>query len=130
MSRRGVLTVLGLGLAALLFYRWRFLFSQIWGQPRGVPREPRLPPDAQGGEGRVRLLVVSGGTVAERLDSAWSEVLAWVPGGLGGKTVLVKPNVVTGSPAPTTTDPALVGAVVRKLREAGAVKVWVGDMSW
>jgi uncharacterized protein (DUF362 family) len=48
---------------------------------------------------------------------------------LKGKSVLVKPNVVSGQPHPATTNPAVVGAVVRLLREAGAAKIYVGDMS-
>ena len=45
------------------------------------------------------------------------------------KTILVKPNVVTGDPSPTTTNPEVVGAVTELLYEAGAKKVIVGDMS-
>jgi uncharacterized protein (DUF362 family) len=46
-----------------------------------------------------------------------------------GKTVLVKPNVVSGEPPPATTNPAVVRSVVKLLREAGAGRVIVGDMS-
>ncbi len=46
-----------------------------------------------------------------------------------GKTVLVKPNVVSGEPNPATTNPEVVRAVVKLLKEAGASKVIVGDMS-
>ena len=129
MSRRRILSILALGLASVLFYRWRFLLSQLWGRPRGAPREPPPAPEMTRADGKVKLLVVSGGTVAERLEAAWRALPGWPPGALAGKSVLVKPNVVSGSPAPTTTDATLVGAVVRKLREAGAAKVWVGDMS-
>jgi uncharacterized protein (DUF362 family) len=46
-----------------------------------------------------------------------------------GKTVLVKPNVVSGKPHPVTTSPAVVEAVVKLLYAAGAARVYVGDMS-
>ena len=46
-----------------------------------------------------------------------------------GKDVLVKPNVVSGERNPATTNPEVVGAVVRLLYEEGAKKVFVGDMS-
>jgi uncharacterized protein (DUF362 family) len=46
-----------------------------------------------------------------------------------GKTVLVKPNVLSGDPPPTTTNPEVVKSTVRLLYEAGARKVIVGDMS-
>ncbi|MCF6157289.1 MAG: DUF362 domain-containing protein [wastewater metagenome] len=45
-----------------------------------------------------------------------------------GKLVLVKPNIVTGDSNPTTTNPEVVGAVVRLLHEKGAQRVIVGDM--
>jgi len=48
---------------------------------------------------------------------------------LKGKKVLVKPNVVSSAPNPATTNPEVVGAVVRLLYEHGAAKVHVGDMS-
>ncbi len=46
-----------------------------------------------------------------------------------GKRVLVKPNVVSRKPHPSTTNPAVVEAMVRILYEAGAGEVVVGDMS-
>ena len=46
-----------------------------------------------------------------------------------GKRVLVKPNVVSGERHPATTNPEVVGAVVRLLYKEGAKKVFVGDMS-
>lgn len=46
-----------------------------------------------------------------------------------GKSVLVKPNVVSGQPNPATTNPECVAAVVKILYEEGASKVYVGDMS-
>lgn len=46
-----------------------------------------------------------------------------------GKTILVKPNVVSGKPPPVTTNPEVVEAVVKLLYDAGAGKVYVGDMS-
>ncbi|MEW6571708.1 MAG: DUF362 domain-containing protein [Nitrospirota bacterium] len=49
--------------------------------------------------------------------------------GIKGKTVLVKPNVVSGRKNPTTTNPELVKAVVGILYEEGASEVFVGDMS-
>lgn len=46
-----------------------------------------------------------------------------------GKSVLVKPNVVGERSNPTTTNPEVVKVVVELLYEAGAAKVYVGDMS-
>ncbi len=49
---------------------------------------------------------------------------------VGGKTVLVKPNLVRPNPAnpyAVVTDERVLFAVVKLLREAGARAVWVGD---
>ena len=88
MSRRRILSVLVLGVAAFLFYRWRFLFSQLWGRPHGVPVDPPAAPKAASGGGRAKVLLVSGATVAERFDAAWRELQGWAPGGLRGKPML------------------------------------------
>lgn len=76
------------------------------------------------------LVVVVGG---KNVKSMVKESLARMGGlekiGVQGKTVLVKPNVVGGKKHPTTTNPELVGAVATLLYEAGASKVYVGDMS-
>src|SRR4030066_360814 len=48
---------------------------------------------------------------------------------LKGKTVLVKPNCVSGEKNPATTNPEVVKAVVEILYEQEAKKIYVGDMS-
>ena len=49
--------------------------------------------------------------------------------GVKDQTVLIKPNVVSGEPFPATTNPEVVSAIVKLLKEAGAKKIYVGDMS-
>jgi uncharacterized protein (DUF362 family) len=48
---------------------------------------------------------------------------------LGGKRVLLKPNVVNDRPPPTTTSVPVVEAVARAVKEAGAGEVFVADSS-
>lgn len=67
------------------------------------------------------------------MDNALCEALApW--GGIAtfvkrGQTVLLKPNLLSPRPPEqaVTTHPALVAALVRACRQAGAAHVWVGD---
>jgi uncharacterized protein (DUF362 family) len=49
--------------------------------------------------------------------------------GARGRRTLVKPNVVSGSPPPTTTDPRVVQAVLELARAGGVGSLAVGDMS-
>jgi len=46
-----------------------------------------------------------------------------------GESVFIKPAVNSGNPYPATTSPIAVGAMVELLREKGAGRVIVGDMS-
>ena len=50
-----------------------------------------------------------------------------LPALVGGKTVVLKPNVFAPRPAPTTTDPRVVVAVGELCREAGAGRVVVAE---
>ncbi|MGC8863243.1 MAG: DUF362 domain-containing protein, partial [Armatimonadota bacterium] len=45
----------------------------------------------------------------------------------GGRRVVIKPNVYCPSPAPTTTDPRVVAALIRLAKEGGARKVVVAE---
>ena len=84
-------------------------------------------PFVRGGKSLVS--AVGGRDLPEMVRRAVSLIGGFGPLDLAGKSVLVKPNVVGDNGNPTTTNPAVVGAVVRALREAGAGKVYVGDMS-
>jgi len=44
-----------------------------------------------------------------------------------GKSVVLKPNVYCPSPAPTTTDPRVISALIRLAKEAGAREVTVAE---
>jgi uncharacterized protein (DUF362 family) len=46
-----------------------------------------------------------------------------------GDTVFIKPVINSGKPYPATTSPQALGAMVRLLKEKGAGRVLVGDMS-
>jgi len=98
--------------------------------PKGERRPAKEPPpNPFVRDGRALVAMVHGHEIARMV----AEAVALI-GGVGrldlrNKTVLVKPNVVAGEPSPTTTDPRVVAAVVRLLREGGARRVIVGEMS-
>lgn len=93
----------------------------------------RLPSGKDEGMGRKidnRVLVLDAeyddAVMGDRLETIFQEM----PLDLAGKTVLVKPNILGAHPPEkaVTTHPALVRAVVAKLKQAGAA-VMVGDNS-
>ncbi|WP_447976720.1 DUF362 domain-containing protein [Candidatus Nitrospira bockiana] len=49
--------------------------------------------------------------------------------GVLGRRVLLKPNVVNNRPPPSTTNPAVIGAVADLIRNAGSADVLVADSS-
>jgi uncharacterized protein (DUF362 family) len=93
----------------------------------GVWRPP--PPNPFIKDGQTLVSVVRG----EKIDRMVREAVSLIGGldrlAVRGKTVLIKPNVVSDQPPPATTNPEVVKAVVRLFKEAGAGRVIVGDMS-
>jgi len=88
-----------------------------------VPPPKSLP-------GEKSLVGVAGkGNVEKKIRAAVSLIGGFEPFALRGKTALVKPNVVSYKPSPTTTNPEVVRAMVKILYEEGVKKVYVGDMS-
>jgi uncharacterized protein (DUF362 family) len=80
-------------------------------------------------DGKSLVAVVGGRDVKAMVAESVSLIGGFEKIGVSGKKVLVKPNVVNASKSPTTTNPAVVRAVVELLFEAGAAEVRVGDMS-
>lgn len=130
MTRRSMLfrllAFLGCLLVAAALLRWRMV-KQLLSAPRGAAMPPASP--ATAARERARVVMVAGGTPQQQVEQALARIGAAALLAVKGKTVLVKPNIVSGSPAPTTTSPAVVHAVCDWLRRQGAKTVWVGDMA-
>ncbi len=88
-----------------------------------------MPQPNIAGTPKSRVGVAGGTSVEEMIRTAVSHIGGFGQFDLRGRIVLVKPNVVSNKPSPSTTNPEVVGAVVRILYEEGAKKVFVGDMS-
>ncbi len=79
--------------------------------------------------GKALVSIVNGEDVKSMVRNAVAIIGGFEKIDIKGKSVLVKPNVVTGDRNPTTTSPEVIRAVVELLYEEGAQKVIVGDMS-
>lgn len=104
------------------------VMAEVFSRPKTL-REPRLRENAFTGGGASLVSVATGKTVDEMVEEAVDLIGGFDRLGLSGKTVLLKPNVVSGEANPATTNPEVVGAVVRAVSRRGAKKVYVGDMS-
>jgi uncharacterized protein (DUF362 family) len=105
------------------------LFRSLFSPKGDVGVWRRPPPNPFTKDGKVLVSVVRG----EDVDRMVREAVRLIGGldrlSVRGKTVLVKPNVLSGEPPPATTNPAVVRSVVRLFKEADAKRVIVGDMS-
>ncbi len=131
-TRRDTLGRLAWGLTLLpaVAFAPRSILNTLLFEPEGtlVPAKP-LPPNPFMRDGKALVAIVRGDDPHAMLQAGIELI-----GGIGrlalhGKRVLIKPNVVNDRPPPSTTNPHVVAAVVRLVREAGAHAVTVADSS-
>ncbi len=127
LSRRSILGTLGASLL-LLSSGKREAFAQFFSKP-DIKKEPRIRENAFTESGKALVSIATGSTVEDMVERAVALIGGFERLSLRGKSVLVKPNVVSGESHPATTNPEVVSAVVRLLFRHGAGKVYVGDMS-
>jgi len=106
----------------------RHAFSQSFFRPAQM-RPPRSRENLFTGNGNSLVGVSSGKDAQEMVERAVGLIGGFERLALKGKTVLVKPNVVSGEKSPATTNPEVLSAVVKLLYGHGAKKVYAGDMS-
>lgn len=129
LTRRSLFYIASLLVSSFFLFRWRstvknlFLRPEVKGQ---IP--PKFPnPFLEGNKALVGL--VHGDDVELMVREAIRLIGGLEKLQVTGKTVLVKPNVVSSRPPPTTTSPEVIRSLIRILKEAGAKTVYVGDMS-
>ncbi|MGH7322345.1 MAG: DUF362 domain-containing protein [Candidatus Rokuibacteriota bacterium] len=130
LSRRSVLTLAGLAALGVTVPACRQMLWQILFSPDAtlVP-EPAPSANPFRIEARSLVAVVHGADVQAMVGRALTLIGGIERLDLGGRGVLIKPNVVSGEPSPATTDPRVVAAVLDAARQAGAARLSVGDMS-
>ncbi len=132
VTRRDLLARLGFGMGFLpaLAVAPRSVVGSLLFEPDGalVPVKP-IPPNPFVRNGKVLVAMVHGRDPVVLLQ-AGLELLGGIGRlGIANKRVLIKPNIVNDRPPPSTTSPAVVAAVVRAVRNAGAADVQVADSS-
>lgn len=129
VSRRSLLYLGALLIVSLLLLRWRTTLKNLLFRPETEAQfQPPVPnPFVEGNKALAGL--VHGEDVELMVREATGLIGGLDKIDVKGRTVLVKPNIVAAEPSPTTTSPEVVGAVVKLLREAGAKRIYVGDMS-
>jgi uncharacterized protein (DUF362 family) len=132
MTRRAALfralSLLAAILTALALFRWR-LFRNLLARPSLPAVPPAYPTTTAREQARSRVVVLIGGKPQKLVEECLGRLGAADRLQVAGKKVLVKPNIVSGTPSPTTTNPEVVQGVCEWLGKQGAKTVWVGDMS-
>jgi uncharacterized protein (DUF362 family) len=130
LTRRTFLTLAGLAALGVTTPACRRMLWQILFSPEATPAAPPAPLSNPFRANGKSLVAIVHGRDVPRMVNRGLELLGGIERlGLRGKRTLVKPNVVSGSPPPATTDPRVVRAVVELARSAGAGPLAVGDMS-
>ncbi|HYY23862.1 MAG TPA: DUF362 domain-containing protein, partial [Candidatus Udaeobacter sp.] len=128
-SRRSILYLTALVVVSFLLFRWRTTLKNLLFRRQAAPS---IQPTTQSGSrvtGKALVGLVHGRDTAAMVREAVTLIGGFEQLDFKAKTVLVKPNVVSGEPSPATTNPEVVKAVVEMLHSVGAKKVYVGDMS-
>lgn len=128
-SRRLILFLGGLSISSLFALRCSSNIKHLLFDPESKAINPQKVENPYVNGGNALVSVVGGEDIKSMIREAVSLIGGLGKIGVEGKSVLVKPNVVTGDPNPTTTNPEVVRAVVEFLYEEGARRVFVGDMS-
>ncbi len=126
-SRREILKILGI-CGVFLATKPRAVMAELFPKAK-MKKEPRTTKNLFTDNGKALVGAAGGSSPIAMIKEAVSLIGGFERLDLKGKTVLVKPNVVSGEPNPATTNPDVVAAVVKILYEEGAKKVYVGDMS-
>ena len=130
LTRRSFLTLAGLAGLAVTTPACRQMLWQILFAPEATPALPPAPPfNPFRAHGKSLVAIVHGDNVPQMVGRALDLLGGIERLDLKGKRTVVKPNVVSGSPPPATTDPRVVKAVIELARSAGAGHLAVGDMS-
>ncbi|PYM90045.1 MAG: hypothetical protein DME04_24445 [Candidatus Rokuibacteriota bacterium] len=130
LTRRTALTLAGLAALGITVPACRQMLRQMLFSPDATPAAAPLPADNPfRAGGRSLVAIVHGDDPAAMVRRAVELIGGFDRLDLRGRRTLVKPNVVSGSPPPTTTDPRVVHSVLELARTAGAGSLAVGEMS-
>jgi uncharacterized protein (DUF362 family) len=130
LTRRTLLTLAGLAALGVGIPACRQMLRQMVFSPEATPAAapgPFANPFRDGGKSMVA--IVHGDDPRAMVRRAIELIGGIDRLGLRGRRTLVKPNVVSGSPPPTTTDPRVVRSVLELAKTAGASSLAVGEMS-
>ncbi len=129
ISRRSFFIFAFLLVTSLFLFRFRTTLKSLIFRPQaGGQIPPKFPnPFLEGDKALVGL--VHGDSIEPMVREAIHLIGGIEKLQIRGKTVLLKPNVVSARPFPTTTNPEVLRAVIKIVKEAGAKEVYVGDMS-
>jgi uncharacterized protein (DUF362 family) len=128
-SRRIFLYLSGLSFLSYFSIKFGSKVKQLLSRPKCKTVNAQIFGNPYKSREKALVSMVGGQNVRKMVEEAVTLIGGFEKIRVENKTILVKPNAVTGEPNPTTTNPEVLRAVVEFLYEEGAKKVVVGDMS-
>jgi uncharacterized protein (DUF362 family) len=128
-SRRFFLYLSGLSFLSYFSIKFGSKVKQLLSRPKFKTIDARKFKNPYNSQGKALVSMVGGNSIRAMVEEAVALIGGFDKIGVKDKTILVKPNAVTGDPNPTTTNPKVLKAVVEFLYDEGAKKVVAGDMS-
>jgi hypothetical protein len=125
-SRRIFLYLSGLSFLSYFSIKFGSKVKQLLSRPKCKTVNAQIFGNPYKSREKALVSMVGGQNVRKMVEEAVTLIGGFEKIRVENKTILVKPNAVTGEPNPTTTNPEVLRAVVEFLYEEGAKKVVVG----
>lgn len=119
----------GVSIFLFLKLRWRDLFRLLFAKPRRKIPNHNLVQNIFKEENKAIVSIVQGKDVYTMLKEGIELLGGLKKLNIQGKSVLIKPNIVNRYPSPANTNPLVIKYLIKLLRESGASKIFIGDMS-
>lgn len=121
--------VISVTIFLILKLQWQYAFRHHFLKPRASKIHPKLAQNVYKDSDKTLVSIVHGDDTYLMIKESIGLLGGLEKLDVKGKSVLIKPNIVNRYPSPSNTNPFVIKSLIRLLREFGASKILVGDMS-
>ncbi len=120
---------IGVSIFLFLKLRWGDLFKLLLAKPKTKVPNHNYNQNIFKEENKALVSIVQGDDMHAMLREGLQLLGGLEKLDIKGKSILIKPNIVNRYPSPANTNPLVIKYLIRLLRESGASKILIGDMS-
>ncbi len=121
--------VIGISIYLILNFRWRYVFRHLYLRPRTKKICTKPVQNIYKNDDTALVSLVQGEDIYAMLKDGITLIGGLEKLDIQGKSVLIKPNIVNRYASPANTNPLVIKYLIQLLRESGASKILIGDMS-